>query len=119
MKVRIEQSSACAGCKVAAHCSASERKEKVIDIYDKASMAGRKTGDHVTVVASIQTGMRAVLLGFGIPFLILILTLVIVYKLSGNELIAAISSIVALIPYYIIIYLLRDHLRKKFSFVVE
>ena len=32
VKVRIVQSSACASCKVASHCNASENKEKVVEV---------------------------------------------------------------------------------------
>ena len=32
VRVRILQSSACSACKVAAHCNASETKEKIIEV---------------------------------------------------------------------------------------
>ena len=41
MKVRILQTSACAGCKAAGVCNAAEKKEKVIYIY----RVGVKTKD--------------------------------------------------------------------------
>ena len=35
IKVRIVQSSACASCKVASRCNASESKEKIVEVYDE------------------------------------------------------------------------------------
>lgn len=119
MKVRIIQASACAACKAASFCNASDKKEKIIDIYDVASIRGRRVGDEVVIVESGQTGMKAVMLGFGVPFLILVLVLVLVSRFTANEPLAALVSIVALIPYYTVIYLLRDKLRDQFSFIVE
>ncbi len=119
MKVRIMQSSACSGCKVSAHCNASDKKVKIIDIYDKASVNGRKPGDEVTVVATLETGMRAVAIGFGLPFLLMVITVFVTQKLTGNETLAAGLSVAVLMPYYLIIYLMREKLKRRFSFTVE
>lgn len=119
MKVRILQTSACAGCKAASFCNAAEKKVKVIDIFDKQSIEGHKPGDNVTVTASGSTGRKAVMIGFGIPLIVLVAALAITYSLTNSEPLAALVSILALVPYYLIIYILREHLRKDFSFAVE
>jgi hypothetical protein len=36
-----------------------------------------------------------------------------------NEGLAALISIVALVPYYIVLYLRRDKLKQKFDYIVE
>ena len=56
--VRILQSSACSGCKVAAHCNASETKEKVIDVVT-ADARNYQRGDNVVVVADAAVGFSA------------------------------------------------------------
>ena len=117
MKVRIVQTSACAACKVASHCSASEKKEKIVDVYDFPS--AYKTGDTVTVVASSRVGMNAVLMGFGVPFLIMILALYIASRFTSDEPLMALVSIVCLIPYYLLLYMFRDRIKEKFAFTVE
>lgn len=119
LKVRITQSSACSGCKIAAHCTASDQKEKLVDVFDKASIAGRRVGESVVVVATMKAGMKAVKLGFILPFLVLIVALAVSYQLTGNEPLAALIALASLIPYYLFIYLIRDRLRETFSFVVE
>lgn len=118
VKVRIVQTSACSSCKIAGHCTASESKHKIVDVYDKAH-EGLNVGDVVVVVASQRTGMLSVLLSSVIPLLILVLVLFGAIALTGNEPMAALMGICALIPYYIVLYLLRDKIRSKLSFGIE
>ena len=59
VKVRILQTSACAACKVAAHCSASESKEKIVDVFNVRNTASLKVGDPVMVSASRDVAGRA------------------------------------------------------------
>ena len=118
IKVRILQTSACAACKVAGHCNASESKEKLIDVYGQ-EVSDYQVGEHVVVVASPEVGMRAVAWGFGIPFVLLVLTVFLMVRLTGNEGIAALSSLGTLLPYYLVLYLLRDKLRERLSFGIE
>ncbi len=119
MKVRIMQTSACSGCKISAHCSASDTKEKLVDIYDKTSIAKHQVGDSVVVVASYKTALQAVLYGFVFPFIVLVATLVVILQVSGDEVLAALSSLGILIPYYFIVFLMREKLRQKFTFTLE
>ncbi len=119
IKVRIMQTSACSACKVASYCSASEQKEKIIDVYQTSGHGNVKVGDNVVVVSSMQTGMKAVTLGFAIPFMILVITLIAVLNLTHNEGFAALFSIFMLVPYYLFIWSIRTKLKKKFSFVLE
>ena len=115
VKVRILQTSACAACKVASHCHASELKEKIIDVFCSDS-TDYEVGQNVTVWASRDVANRALLLGFGLPFLVLILALVLVLKLTGNEGLAAISALLSLMPYYLIVWLCRQKIQSKIAF---
>lgn len=117
IRVKILQTSACLQCKAANHCSASESKEKIIDVY--SHQPSYNVGDHVTVVASARTGMNAVLLGFGVPFLILVAVIWLMMFLTGNEPLSALMGVASLIPYYLTLYFLRDRLRQKLSFEIE
>ena len=118
VKVRIVQSSACASCKVAGHCNASESKEKIVDVYERDA---RKfaVGDNVVVVASSRMGMFAVLLSSVIPLFLLVAVLAAVLAATGSEAAAALSSLGALVPYYLILYMLRDKVRSRLSFSIE
>ena len=60
LKVRIVQSSACSACSVRGHCTASEQKEKLIDVYHVDRVAC-EIGERVMVVGATSMGMKAVL----------------------------------------------------------
>lgn len=116
--VRIVQTSACAACKVAGYCNASESKEKVVDVY-AADTQRYSVGQAVTVMASRQVAAHALLLGFGLPFLVLVGVLVVVLQMTGNELWAALAGLLSLAPYYLLLYFFRNRLRDKLSFWIE
>ena len=116
--VRIVQTSACAACKVAGYCNASESKEKMVDVYT-ADTQRYSVGQAVTVMASRQVAAHALLLGFGLPFLVLVGVLVVVLQITGNELWAALAGLLSLAPYYLLLYFFRNRLRDKLSFWIE
>ena len=118
VKVRIVQSSACSSCNAARLCNAAEKKEKIVDVYNVRS-SDYNVGDTVMVVASSRVGMNAVLLAFGIPFILLITVVFLVSRLTDEEPLMALAGICSLIPYYIILYLNRHRMQEKFSFTIE
>ncbi len=116
--VRILQSSACSACKVAAHCNASETKEKLVEVMDKHADRYQQ-GDTVTVVADTTVGFRASLYGYLLPLLLMVVTLVVVVQTAHSEGWAALSALGILVPYYIALYLFRDKLKNRLSFAIE
>ena len=64
IRVRIVQNSACAACKVASRCNASESKIKIVDVYDEEAAKTHQVGDSVVVSTSSRSAGRALLLGF-------------------------------------------------------
>lgn len=118
VQVRILQTSACAACKVAGHCNASEAKEKLVDVRC-ANSAAFHAGQEVVVTASRDVANRALLLGFGLPFLILVVVLALMLRFTGNEAVAALSALGALVPYYLTLWLLRDSISRRVSFQIE
>ena len=119
VQVRILQASACAACKAAGHCHASESKEKLVDVLNVRDASRLKVGDSVIVSASRDVANRALLLGFGVPFLILVSVLFIMLKVVSDEGLAAITAILALMPYYGMLYLMRDRIQQKIAFSIE
>ena len=118
VRVRILQSSACSACKVAAHCNASETKEKIIEVQ-VADADRYQRGDSVIVVADTAVGFRASLYGYLLPLILMVVSLVAVLKITQSEGYAAVSALGILIPYYIGLYLLKNKLRNKLSFSLE
>ena len=118
IKVRIVQSSACASCKVASRCNASESKEKIVEVYDEDTNMF-SIGDNVIVTASQGMGFLAVLLSSVIPLFLLIAVLASVLAATSSEAWAALASLGALVPYYLILYMLKDKIRSRLSFKIE
>lgn len=118
VRVRILQSSACSACKVAAHCNVSETKEKIIDVMD-ADASRYQKGDQVMVVADTAVGFRASLYGYLLPLILMVVTLVGVLAATHSEGLAAVSALGILIPYYVLLFLMRNKLRNRLSFTLE
>lgn len=118
VRVRILQSSACSACKVAAHCNASETKEKIIDVMD-ADASRYQKGDQVMVVADTAVGFRASLYGYLLPLILMVVTLVGVLAATHSEGLAALSALGILMPYYVLLFLMRNKLRNRLSFTLE
>ncbi len=119
VKVRIIQTSACASCSVSRHCNASESKEKIVDVYDILANS-YFIGEEVQLCGTTSMGMQAVLLAFGVPFVVVMAVLFFAMEATnGNELFSALASLLGLIPYYIVLYLCRNKLKKQFTFIIE
>lgn len=118
VRVRITQHSACSACKVASHCTASESKVKIVDVYH-CQREDLKVGEAVVVSTSSHSAGKALLLGFGYPLLLLLAMIAILLGGGFNEGIAALAAIGVLIPYYIIIWLLRKPISESIAFSIE
>lgn len=116
--VTIVTHSACNACTVKGACNVSEMNEEVVEVPRKGEPA-HQVGDRVQLVMKKTLGTRAVLLGYFFPFLVLLFTLIIMLSVTSNEGLAGLVSLAVLIPYYMILYLLRDRLKKTFTFNIQ
>ena len=67
---------------------------------------------------AIGQGNKAAVLAYLIPIVLLLAVLFVCLGLGMNEGLSALISIVALVPYYIVLYLQRDKLKKKFEYSI-
>ena len=116
--VKILAMSACSSCHAKGMCSVAEIEEKVVEVGIERKK-DIKEGQEVTVSMRKSQGGKAVFLGYIMPFLLLIGVLLVVLNLSGNEGLAGLSAIIILIPYYWLLYIFRDRLKRTFSFRIE
>ncbi len=116
--VKIMAMSACSSCHAKGMCNVAEVEEKVVEVKREPSR-DLKIGQLVTVSMKSSLGTYAVLLGYIIPFFLLIGVLIGVLFISGNEGLAGISGILILIPYYSGLYYYRKRLKNTFSFKIE
>jgi len=116
--VKILQKAACGDCHAKSVCLSSDRKEKIIEVYDKDAGKYRLSED---VVVSIQstTGHYAVLLAFIIPLTFVISIIFIGIKITGNEGVSGLIGLSVLIAYYTILYFFRNKLKRTFVFTLS
>ncbi len=118
IEVTILAKSACSACHSKSMCSMSEMEEKIIEIYN-FKQNKYKAGDKVEVTMNLSMGNKAVFLGYGIPFIILISSLIVTYNLSNSEAISGLAVITCLSIYYVLLYFFRNKLRNTFSFNIK
>ena len=117
MIVRIVTSSACSSCAAKSHCMPSESNDK--DIQVEGFSGDFALGEKVKVVMKQSLGFRALCLGYLVPFVVVLITLLIVYQFTGNELVSGLTSLLILIPYYLILKLLNRKITQTFGFAVQ
>ncbi|MEG0948540.1 MAG: SoxR reducing system RseC family protein [Bacteroidales bacterium] len=115
--ILIIQNSACSGCHAKSACTAADSAEKIIEVpyFDN----DLRLNQQVTVVGSKTMGWKAVGYAFILPFLLLMIVLIIVVEQTGDELMAGLSALAVLIPYYLILYLLRNKMKSNFTFTLK
>jgi sigma-E factor negative regulatory protein RseC len=109
--------SACAHCQLKGICSAADMADKEVEV--DAPGIPVHPGEKVNIVLARSLGMRALAYGYLIPFVILLATLFIVYDLTGNEVISGVLSLGVLVPYYLLLYLLRENIHRQFRFMIR
>ena len=117
INVKIVSASACSACHAKGACNASDMEEKMIE-----AVPGNKTvkpGDWVTIVSKESMGFKALFLGYVLPFLIVLISLIICTYASLSEVKAGVISIGMLIPYYTTLYLTKDIIKKQFIFEIR
>lgn len=118
IQVRILSQSACASCHAKGHCSVSDVEEKIVEVV---SEPGREYIEGETIDLIMKKGLapRAVMLGYVFPFLIVLVALFILVYTTGKEGLSALISLGLLVPYYLIMYRMRDKLQKTFVFSIR
>ena len=116
-RIEILQTSACAECKAKSMCMSSESQSKLIDAVMTEPM---QPGDKVEVVVRERLAWKAVLLGYILPFLIMIAVIALLDLLTPwSEAIVGTTSLCAIAAYYLILRLFRNKLQKQFSIPVR
>ncbi len=114
--VRILQASACSSCSARQLCRSSESKEKLVEV--KGHYPTLHVGDRVMLVGSVRQGLRASVLAYVVPLIIMLIVLFLVTHHYGEKL-GALAALLALALYYGVLFLLKDKLAGQFSFRIE
>lgn len=114
--VCISSASACSACHAKGACSLSDKKEKVIKVSGSYNV---KPGDKVTILMKQSMGYAALFLGYILPLVAVITVLIILISINTPELLAGLTSLAILIPYYLILLFFRTRIEKKFTFTLK
>lgn len=114
--VMISQNVSCAGCQASGVCNLNDRINKILKIDGNYNL---KPGSKVIVSVNLSHGYLAVFLGYVMPFVILIASLLVTISISLGELAAGLISLGITAFYYILLFLFRKHVSKKFSFSLK
>jgi len=109
--------SGCASCHAKGICSAADMQEKSVEVTDYTNQYN--IGEEVNITLKQSLGFRALFLGYVLPFLLVLSMLIGLTSLKFNEAIAGLGALSVLLPYYLILFLLRNKIRKKFTFTIN
>ena len=117
LEIKILAQSACAACHAKSACGMGVQAEKILTV-PRPKGQDFTINQKVNVKMAIGQGNKAAVLAYLIPIILLLVVLFVCLGLGLNEGLSALISIVALIPYYIVLYLRRDKLKKKFEYLI-
>ena len=99
--VKITAHPGCASCHASDLCNASGSVDKYFTLPFQVGIA---EGQDVKIVTTLSTGFRALFIGYVLPLIILLLSLIVMLAAGIGEFWAAISSIGIVAFYYFMIY---------------
>lgn len=92
-------------------------KDKIIEVPDRS---GRfRINEEVMICGQNSMGLQAVLLAFVIPLVIVVGAIVVGTNLQWDETTSGLTGLSLLLPYYCILYLMRDKLKKTIYIYFE
>lgn len=108
--------SACAACHAKSVCGIDSALKTIEVRTDKKTF---DIGEKVKVVMRESLGMKALFLGYLLPFIVVVTTLLVLLTLNVSEGLSGLISILILAPYYLILYYFKDKIKREFNFDIE
>lgn len=114
--VDLSVQSACAACHAKSVCGIDSAQKTIEVRTDNKSF---NIGERVKVVMRESLGMKALFLGYLLPFIVVISTLMILLSAEVSEGFSGLISIIVLVPYYFVLYFFKDRIKREFNFDIE
>lgn len=118
LEIKITALSACAACHAKSACNMSDQQEKILTVPRPENQEFHLF-QKVNVVMAVRQGNKAAVLAYLIPIILLLAVLFTCLGLGLGDGLSALISIAALIPYYIVLYLQRDKIKRQFEYRIE
>ena len=113
--VSLDENVHCESCRAKSTCGISESGSKEVEI--SSTDESFALNEQVNVILKKGLGLKAVFWAYIFPFLLMVLTLM-VSSLFLKEWMAGILSLLILVPYYLLLYVLRNVFKKTFKISV-
>ncbi len=114
--VKITAHPGCASCHASDMCNASGSVDKYFTVPYQEGIA---KGQDVKIVTTLSTGFRALFIGYILPLIILLVSLIVMLAVGIGEFWTAIASISIVAFYYITLFILRDRIAKNINFTLK
>ena len=114
--VCISAASACSACHAKGACILSDKKEKIIEVMGKYDV---KPGDTVTILMKRSMGYAALFLAYLLPLITVIIVLSVLISINTPELLAGLTSLAILIPYYLVLLVFKNRINENFTFTLK
>ena len=116
--VDVLAKSACMSCQLKGVCSVSDIEEKEVKV-PVDNPQDYEVGNKVIVYMSQNQALNAVWMAYVVPLLLVLTILIVLTSLKVEEGIAALLALAILPLYYLIMFLLRKKIAKKFDFKIK
>ena len=118
INVEIVSESACAACHAAGLCGMSESRKKIVEV---PAPRGREfaVGQEVEVCLAPKTGLKAVLLSYVLPVMILLFLILSLPLIGLGELAGGLVAIGGVAVYYLILYFCKGRLAEGYEFFIR
>lgn len=102
----------CEGCKAQSACGVSDSNDKEIEVFN--STQSFQLNESVDVLLKRELGLKAVFWAYVFPFILMMVVLV-TTSFFVQEWIAGLLSLIILVPYYGMLYVLKNSFQKAFQ----
>lgn len=110
--VSLDTNASCHTCNAKSGCGISDSNTKEIEIQN--NFQSLHINEKVNVIMRKELGFKAVFFAYIFPFILMFITLIIA-SLFFKEWLAGLLSIFILIPYFTVLYLLKDSFENYFN----
>lgn len=118
ISVEIVSESACSACHAAGLCGISESRKKIVEV---PAVRGKdySVGQEVEVCLAPKTGLKAVLLSYAIPAMILLILILSLPLIGLGELAGGLLAVAGVALYYLVLYLFKGRLAGEYEFYIR
>lgn len=117
IEVEVCRPEACAACKAKSVCSEGGGQGKRMTLANDGQ--GYQLGEQITLVMRRSAGLKAVVIAYLVPVILVVAALLVFQTVQIKETVAAISTLVLLGLYFLVIRLLRGRLNRELTIEIE